>query len=47
MTYLVKMLRKAFWRTIPHRLRPGPQFAYGLCRLCGENRDGYHLGERR
>lgn len=45
--YFGKMLKKAFWRTVPHRLRPSGQFASGLCRFCGENRSGYHLGEGR
>lgn len=44
MIYLTKALRKTFWRIIPHRLRSSGPFASGLCRLCGENRDGYHFG---
>lgn len=45
--YLGKALRKAFWRVVPHQLRSSGQFASGLCRLCGENRPGYHLAKRR
>jgi len=46
-TYLVKALKKIFWRIVPHRLRSTGQFASGLCRWCGENRPGYHIGETR